>query len=226
MTGESSRCHRIRSVRWNGEQDQSVELSPYHLAIAPHLCVKIRRYANDVGVYRIKKFSVCLRDMRYYSFYSYISEVYNPETSSILTKWVKSNKELIDLSLRIRFLSKCKRSNIVPKHFNISRLTELTFYFDDSKRRWNKYTNMFTNRLFNLEIRDNTRKRHHIISTIYRYTRKIEERLPYYICKKNSFIHKNFLLTNIIFVKETDFLINLIGWFINRIFITQNKIKI
>jgi len=153
--------------------------------------------------------------MRHYgSFYSYISEVYNRETSSILTKWVELNKELIKISLRIRFLSKCKRSNIVPKHFNINRLTDLTFYFDDTKRRWKKYTNMFTNRLFNLEISDYTRKRYHIISTIYRYTRKIEENLPYYICKK--FFHTQELSLNKYYSRERNRLSKKFHWLVYK----------
>jgi len=145
--------------------------------------------------------------MRYYeSFYSYISKVYNPEISATLTKWVKSNKELIELSLRIGFLFKCKRSNVVPKHFNLNCLTKFTFYYDDTKRRWIKYTNMFTNRLLNLEIRDNIKKRYHIISTIYCYTRKIEERLPYHICKK--FFYTQNLSLNKYYFRERNRLSN------------------
>jgi len=139
--------------------------------------------------------------MRYYeSFYSYISNNFSPETSLLLKKWVKSNKELIDLSLRIRFLFKCKRSNIVPKHFNLNRLTDFTFYYDNTKRRWKKYTNMFTNRLLNLEIKDNIRKRYHTISTIYCHTRKIEERLPYHMCEK--FFYTQNLSLNKLYFRE------------------------
>jgi len=120
----------------------------------------------------------------HYSFYSFITHTYNSDTCALLKKWFSLNLELIKSSLRVKFLSNCKRSNIVPKHFNIEYLTKFTFYHDKSKICWSKYTNMFINKLLNLEISDNIKKRHHLITSIYRCTRKIEEMLPWHICNK------------------------------------------
>jgi len=63
---------------------------------------------------------------------------------------------------------------------------------------------MFTNRLLNLKIRNNIKKRYHIISTIYCYTRKIEERLPYHICKK-FFYTQNLSLNKFYFRERNRF---------------------
>jgi len=73
---------------------------------------------------------------------------------------------------------------------------------------------MFTNRLFNLEIRDNKRKRYHIISTIYRYTRKIEERLPYHICKK--FFYTQELSLNKYYFCERNRFSNKFNWLVYK----------
>jgi len=131
------------------------------------------------------------------------------------------NKELIDLSLRIRFLVKCKRSNVAPKHFNINHLTNLTLYCDKSKRRWTKYIKLFTNRRLNIEISDNVKKRYYIIPTIYNCTKKIERTLWYI---HNKFFYTQSLSLDRYYIRERNGLSSKFSWLMkNR---TQYEINL
>jgi len=134
--------------------------------------------------------------------------MFNSDICLLLKKWVKLNKELIDLLLRIRFLVKYETSNIISKHVNINHLTKLTLYCDKSKRHWTKYIKLFTNIRLNIES-DNVKKRYYILPAIYNCTKKIERTL-WYIYNK-FFCTQSFLLDRY-YIRERNRLSSKFSW--------------
>jgi len=54
----------------------------------------------------------------------------------------------------------------------------LTFYNDTTKQRLNTHITKFMLKILNLEIKDNFKQRRMLISSIYRISKNIENRLP------------------------------------------------
>jgi len=56
------------------------------------------------------------RNTRYYSFFTFISIVFNDFSVKLLKMWIKHYKINIKCTQRIRFLKFCINNDIVPKH--------------------------------------------------------------------------------------------------------------
>jgi len=119
-----------------------------------------------------------MRRTDHFSFYEFISYTFSSNVTKYLKQWVNYNRELIKLSSRIKYLLHCKRLRVLPKHLDNKRFSVFTFYTNRSKQQADRYTNMFTYRMLNLEITDKFRQQETIVSLIYNISRRIEESLP------------------------------------------------
>jgi len=125
-----------------------------------------------------------MRRTDFFSFFTFISYTFGARVTTYLKQWINYNRELIKLSIRIKYLLHCKKIKFLPSHLNNKRFSGFTFYNDTSKHKADIFINMFTYRMLNLEITDSFRQRKTLISRIYNVCRSIEGSLPWYICDR------------------------------------------
>jgi len=135
------------------------------------------------------------------SFFNFIFYNFGCRAVRLLKSWIYYNKQLIIITARNKYLLKCKRSNVFPKHLKNICSFNITFYNNTIKQRQITYTERFMKNMLNLEICDNFKKRRLLISCIYSVMRDIEKNLPMRICHRffssqNRSLHKFFLNEN------------------------------
>jgi len=120
----------------------------------------------------------------YSSYFCFIYYTFGENSVFSLKKWIQYNKDLVKIKARNKYLLRCRRSKLVPKHLNKFQNCKLKFHNDYIYDRAESAFHRFSLKLLNLEISDNFQKIKTLTKSIYRVTRNIEKNLPAYICNE------------------------------------------